>query len=171
MSELFKKTVVFNSANGNAAIAPPSNGIRFSGSLIADLENDHRLIIESYLAAVDAFESGESTQIKKHLEKLKQLLTGHLLKENRKLYPYLDNYYQGEQEKSRLVNQFKDELRSFGNLVFSLLRKYTLLPAAFDSVFKKELDAVGEALEARVEAEETRLFPLYLPVEKPVAVD
>ena len=171
MSELFRKAEIINSSNGNPSLRAPTYLICYSASLIKDLINDHQSLMESYHAAADAYEKKDFNKLKKHLAKLKESLTGHFLKKNRKLFPYLHDYYQGDRKNEITLHSFKKELANFGNFAFSHLRKYTLFVASFDEEFSNEFDALGDALMARIEAEQSLLYPMYLPVENTVAVE
>lgn len=140
----------------------PGSGIQFSNKLIGELEEDHQALLGLYQGAADAINKRNGKELKRYLIQLKDALTGHLLKENLKLYAYMNHCYQNDAECSDLIKRFRSDMTQIGKIVFGHLDKYTKPGVKFDMAFKKEFDAIGEALVRRIEAEEKQLYPLYM---------
>ncbi|MCP4489462.1 MAG: hemerythrin domain-containing protein [Gammaproteobacteria bacterium] len=140
----------------------PGSSIQYSPDLIRELEDDHKALVEMYQAAADALERRSRKDLVRSLAQLKDALTGHLLKENLKLYTYMNRCYHNNPEGADLIKSFNSDMAQIGKTVFTHLNTYTAPEAKFDLVFKKEFDAIGEALTRRIQAEEKQLYPLYM---------
>lgn len=165
MFKIFKKKEEDRPFNVAAGKTAPGSGIQYSPKLIKELEDDHKALVNLYKEAANAIERRDGAALRRNLGQLKDSLTGHLLKENLKLYAYMNHCYRNDAEGVDLIKGFRNDMTQIGKVVFNFLSKYTAPGAKFDLAFKKEFDAIGEALVRRIESEEKQLYPLYMSPE------
>jgi hemerythrin-like domain-containing protein len=94
------------------------------------------------------------------------LLRNHLLKENMRLYIYLQQRVADDEVNTRLVRSFRKEMDGMAKTALNFLEKYKAieqLPANQQAEFIIELESIGAVVQERMHREENLLYPLYSP--------
>jgi len=159
----------FTPAAGAARPQPkpsaPGTGIHHDARLIEALKEDHRLLLDIY-RAIDAARREENLlTVQTRLGQFRMVLQDHLLKENVRLYVYLEHVLQGDPTSHQLMHEFRHEMDDIGRVVVGFLTKYREigLHPELATEFGKDFAAIGEALVARIRREEDTLYPMYAP--------
>jgi hypothetical protein len=170
---LFGKKAVPASTAAPAAAAPaahaasaPGTTIHYDPRLIEALKEDHSLLLDIYKAIDAARREGNLMTVQTRLDQFRMMLQDHLLKENVRLYVYLEHVLASDPTSHQLMHEFRHEMDGIGRVVVGFLGKYRQigihpeLAAAFDTDFA----AIGQALTARIRREEDTLYPMYAPL-------
>lgn len=142
----------------------PGTHIAYHDDLIDQLIADHKKILAIYDNTANAYNEDEEGILVEQLHLLKIELTSHLLKENTKLYVYLKSMYRNNAENKELISRMQKDMSKISRLIFDFLNRCGEAGMVFDTKFKKELDTMGHVLRTLIEAEESTLYPLYLPL-------
>jgi hypothetical protein len=162
----------FKSPPPGVAMAParqasaPGTGIRFDQRLIEALTEDHRLLLDIYTAIDSARADRNLLTVQTRLEQFRMVLQDHLLKENVRLYVYLEHVLRGDPMSHQLMHEFRHEMDGIGRVVVGFLTKYRQIGIhpELEAEFSKDFAAIGEALVARIKREESTLYPMYAPL-------
>ena len=144
--------------------AAPGTVIRHDPQLVEELHGDHRRLLETFGAIRDACQRSKLAAAQQQLERFRIQLKDHLLKENIRLYVYLEHLHAADPARHALVRGFRREMDSIGRVVvdfFTQYREVGLRPE-LAGAFAADLGRIGEALAARIKREEETLYPLYL---------
>lgn len=143
----------------------PGTQIRYAPDLIDKLKGDHRVLLGTYGEIKVAFDTGDYTLVTEKLKAFKIGLMDHLLTENVRLYIYLAHSFASDETNGDLVKGFRGEMDQIAKVVMAFLTRYETIgiDKALAAPFGADLEAIGEALVARIEREENTLYPLYLP--------
>lgn len=142
----------------------PGTQIGFSAQLVPELKQEHRQLLDLFGQIVAAQKDMDVALIQAGLDNMKTALTGHLLKENVRLYVYLQKSLSADADNSALVSGFRQEMDGIGRAVSAFIQKYLQLKTwgeAEHQSFGTELHAIGQALGKRIASEESSLYPLY----------
>jgi hemerythrin-like domain-containing protein len=98
------------------------------------------------------------------LQEFGSLLQGHLLKENIKLYVYLQHALANDPDNAALMQGFRKEMNGISRTVTRFLKHYgeENWDRQRQEKFGHDLQAIGEVLVKRIETEESVLYPLYM---------
>lgn len=141
----------------------PGTQIRHDPELIVQLKDDHVLLLEIFTAIGAAAKAGDYTQVQQRLGHFRTVLMDHLLKENVRLYVYLEHMMANDAPSYQLIREFRHEMDTIGRVVVDFLVKYKAISTQPELciAFPGELAAIGEALTARIQREEGTLYPMY----------
>lgn len=142
----------------------PGTQISYMAGLVPELKDEHRQLLDLFGQIVAAQKDKDVARIQAGLDSLKTALTGHLLKENVRLYVYLQKIFSADADNSVLVSGFRQEMDGIGRAVSAFIQKYIALKSWGDAehqAFGTELHAIGQALGKRIASEEGSLYPLY----------
>jgi len=147
------------------AVAPGTQ-IHYNPDLIAELEQDHRDLLQLYTETLESFNNKELKKVSEKLERLRIDLQGHLITENVRLYVYLDHIFEGDEINAELIHGFRVEMDRIGRNAMKLLRKYESLQenSELAASFEEDFSQIGKTLGERIKKEEQVLYPLYGPV-------
>lgn len=133
-------------------------------NLIKELKQEHREII-SLLNNLTSYMAGEimaRIEILLNLRNLKYVLTKHVEKENKYLYPQL---VKAKDKKAReTAKKYSKEMLEIGKQVFAFFGQYLHLQISeleTNERFKEELKDIAVIVSRRIAAEERVLFPLF----------
>ncbi|MBZ0126685.1 MAG: hemerythrin HHE cation-binding protein [Rhodocyclales bacterium] len=145
--------------------AAPGTAIRFHPELVAELKHDHQVLLTLFASIQSAFKEGRLQAVVEHLEAFRTSIQSHLLKENVRLYIYLEHQLAGDETSHQLIHDFRHEMDGIGKAVVAFLAKYKDLSVDGNLVasFGRDLEAVGKVLVDRIQREEETLYPLYAP--------
>lgn len=153
-----------------AAVAPtsataPGTMIRHDPALVGGLKQDHQLLLEIYGSIRKAAAAGDLPAVQTRLEHFRIVLQDHLLKENVRLYVYLEHMLQGDPTSHEMMHGFRHEMDAIGRTVVGFLNRYKFIAGepSLAAAFAVELDSIGQALAARIRREEQTLYPMYQP--------
>ena len=152
-------------AAGDRTASAPGTHIHHDPALIATFKSDHRLLLEIFGAIGEAAKAGDLAEVQKRLGHFRTILMDHLLKENVRLYIYLEHMLKGDPTSHALIHEFRHEMDGIGQVVVAFLGKYKAIATQPElaAEFAKDLDAIGSALVGRIEREEATLYPMYAP--------
>lgn len=153
-----------NGPHGGSLNAPGTQ-IRHDPELIANLKDDHALLLEIFGAITAAANTGDYAQVEQRLGHFRTVLMDHLLKENVRLYVYLEHTLVNDASSHQLIREFRHEMDAIGRVVVDFLVKYKAIATqpGLAVGFTGELASIGEALVARIHREESTLYPMYTP--------
>ncbi len=156
---------VRDEAESGPETTAPGTEIRYHENLVPELLEDHQTLLALFEKVSQAQEAGEFQQLPSMLEEFGSLLRGHLLKENVRLYIYLQHALANDPDNSALMQGFRTEMHGISKVVNRFLRHYgqTEWDQQRREDFASELKAIGEVLVKRIETEEKVLYPLYMP--------
>ncbi|MCK0510139.1 hemerythrin domain-containing protein [Aromatoleum buckelii] len=149
----------------SAAAMAPGTQIRHDPQLITTLKKDHQQLLGIFTAIVAARNAGNLSLAQTQLDRLRIGLMDHLLKENVRLYVYLEHFLKTDAVSHDLMHGFRHEMDDIGRAVVGFLDRYRQIGShpELAAQFGSDLDAIGEALAARIRREEEILYPMYLP--------
>jgi hypothetical protein len=152
------------STQPQAAIAPGTR-IHHDPRLIEALKEDHQLLLEIFGAIGQARLQGDLMTVQTRLNQFRVVLRDHLLKENVRLYVYLEHLLAGDTISHQLIHEFRHEMDDIGRAVIGFLSQYKEigLHPELAGKFAADLAGIGEALVARIRREEDTLYPMYMP--------
>lgn len=145
--------------------AAPGTAIRFHPELVAELKHDHQVLLTLFASIQAAFKDGRLQAVVEHLDAFRTSIQSHLLKENVRLYIYLEHQLASDETSHQLIHDFRHEMDGIGKAVVAFLAKYKDLSVDGNLVasFGRDLEAVGKVLVDRIRREEETLYPLYVP--------
>ncbi len=146
----------------SAPQTPQRGGVPYNEGLIPQLINDHKKLVDEFTKISKAAQSKKYKTLKQYLKAFKVNLEIHNYSEKIQLYTYLKNYY----DDNEIVGFIEDMAKSAEDIykdVFAFLKKYEAIEFndQYLGLFKTELNAIGQVLQARIEVEESELYPLY----------
>ena len=169
----FFKRLIHRKSETQSSIKEPSEGtapgteIHYHSDLVPELLNDHQILLKHFGEIVEAEKRGEFHRLPDLLEEFGSVLRGHLLKENVKLYIYLQHALANDPDNAVLMQGFRTEMHGISRTVTKFLKRYG--QKEWDrqrrEQFGADLDKIGEVLVRRIQTEEEVLYPLYLPPE------
>ena len=147
-------------------VSAPGTGIRHDPRLIDALKEDHRLLLDIYTAIDAARRAEDLLSVQTRLGQFRMVLQDHLLKENVRLYVYLEHVLRGDSVSHELMHGFRHEMDDIGRVVVGFLGKYREIGIhpELAGEFAKDFAAIGDALVARIRREEETLYPMYAPL-------
>ncbi len=135
-------------------------------SLIHQLKDDHKKLFTIYNELYNLFINNEKHEIVvEKLIQLKVMLDMHIDFEDSLLYSYLNNKYRNINNKLSFINDAQKEMENIIKVALKFIDdcSNSELYNKHRDKFKKELELIGDILVKRVEFEEDRLYPLYVP--------
>jgi iron-sulfur cluster repair protein YtfE (RIC family) len=142
----------------------PGTQIGYHPQLIQELEHDHQQLLAVFTQITAAHKAGDLSKTASLLNNFRSGLSAHLLKENVRLYIYLERALAKDPSSHALVHQFRTEMDGIGKAVLDFLARYRHIaddPSLAGS-FGADLAAIGNVLVQRIRSEEDTLYPLYL---------
>lgn len=148
-----------------AQASAPGTRIHHDSALIVGLKDDHQLLLQIFGSIGNAAKAGDLAEVEKRLGHFKTVLMDHLLKENIRLYVYLEHMLVEDPPSHQLMHEFRHEMDAIGKAVVAFLGKYKTIASQPElaTAFAGDLAAIGEALVARIRREEDTLYPMYRP--------
>ena len=142
----------------------PGTEIAYDPDLVTDLMHDHQDLLGLFGQISEAYSAKDYDRIPALLKEFGSMLRGHLLKENIKLYIYLQHAFAEDSENSALMQDFRSEMNGIGKTVTSFLNLYSeeSRDQQRKEAFGMELEAIGKVLVKRIETEESAFYPLYI---------
>ena len=146
-----------------SAGSAPGTSIHHDADLIASLKSDHQRLLASFQAIAAASLAGNLTVVQNLLGQFQTMLMDHLLKENVRLYVYLEHLLKDDPVSHEMMHGFRHEMDAIGRVVVGFLGKYKEIGGhpELAAAFSTDLKAIGEALVARIKREEDILYPMY----------
>lgn len=145
------------------AVQAPGTIISYDPHLIEGLYADHGKLLDNHGAMMAALELGDLTKVEEQLRHFRTLLMDHLLRENVRLYIYLEHLLESDPISHEMMHGFRREMDTIGRVVVAFLSKYQNLASQPKLVpdFRRDVAGIGEALVARISREEETLYPMY----------
>ncbi len=150
-------------AQAKQGACAPGTGIHHDPDLVEAFKEDHRLLLEIFGAIDAARRAGDLLTAQTRLEQFRMVLQDHLLKENVRLYVYLEHQLANDPSSHELMRGFRHEMDAIGKVVVGFLGKYKQIGIhpELATEFSADLAAIGQALAGRIKREEETLYPMY----------
>jgi len=150
-----------------SGMTAPDTRIHYHDQLINELVDEHHRLLSLFGRIAHAAETSEHEQLPDMLHEFALELRSHLLKENIKLYVYLQHALADDPESRELMRGFRSEMNEIGKTVNQFLNRYGGDGWNDESKqsFATDVEAMGKVLAKRIETEEKMLYPLYMPPE------
>lgn len=141
----------------------PGTRIRHDPELIVSLKDDHGRLFTHFQAIAAAGKLGDLAAVQGLLNQFRTMIQDHLLKENVRLYVYLEHLLMADPVSRQMMHGFRHEMDDIGRIVVGFLDKYKLIGGQPELAgpFAQDLAGIGEALVARIRREEEILYPMY----------
>ncbi|NVJ58785.1 MAG: hemerythrin domain-containing protein [Gammaproteobacteria bacterium] len=138
----------------------------YDPNLIDVLKYEHSELIVLYESMwKQGFEKKDYQKLARTIELFKVDFQSHILKENVKLFVYLEKSISKEQNALKLVKTFHHEINDIATAVLPFCKKYGITPYTLEMEkdFERDYLQIGHVLKTRIEAEESQLYTLYRP--------
>lgn len=147
------------------AASAPRTSIHHDPELISGLKADHGKLLRTFQSIAAASVAGEFKTVQDLLGQFQSMIQDHLLKENVRLYVYLEHQLENDPVSHQMMHGFRHEMDGIGRVVVSFLAKYRTISQhpELAASFPADLHGIGEALVARIKREEDVLYPMYSP--------
>lgn len=150
-----------------AAASPkaPGTSIGYDDGLIVGFKGDHRLLLDIWAKLDAAVTAGNLRQVEVSLDHFRKVLMDHLLKENVRLYVYLEHMLKDDLTSHHLIHEFRHEMDDIGKVVLGFLTRYKSISSQPElaASLASDMKNIGAALVDRIQREEATLYPLYAP--------
>lgn len=144
---------------------PPPQGIGYDGGLVRDLVADHHKLV-SYRNRIEAALSAEDVRaIPGILSEWKLALQTHVMVENVRFYTYLQQHLSGDPDVSAFLSDLRHEMDGIARALIKFANAYSSVEAmhrASTARFREDLAEMSARLGKRLQAEESRLYTLYI---------
>ncbi len=143
----------------------PGTSIHHDVELIASLKTDHQRLLATFQKIAASSAAGNLAVVQSLLGQFQTMLMDHLLKENVRLYVYLEHLLKDDPVSHEMMHGFRHEMDAIGRVVVGFLGKYKEIGShpELAAAFSADLQGIGEALVARIKREEDILYPMYSP--------
>lgn len=143
----------------------PGTAINYDAHLVQQLHEEHRGLLQTFQTMVNASKAGQLDQAQVQLEQFRMGIMNHLLKENVRLYIYLEHLLEKDEIAHDLMHSFRREMNAIGKTLVAFLGKYKDIGTHPELAhhFAQDLVQIGAALSTRIQREEETLYPLYRP--------
>lgn len=124
---------------------------------IQELKREHEQLLAVLLEAQKLGLATEQGRGK--LMECKSLLSGHLRKEDTKLYPVLSKLSAGDSAALKMVKDFSSEMNGLSRSIIDFINKAA--NSDINMEYAKELGRIISGIRMRIRKEEMQLYPLY----------
>lgn len=157
-------TVLPDATAAAPSILPADAGVLpYYPDLIEELLAEHEAVNALEQRLRRAFMRQDWPRVAKRLQELGTLLRGHILKENVRLYAYLQQVTENEAD-IETMKHFRRGAKALSQSLLAFFERYQSidqLPSEQAAAFLTDLDAISQAVHARMQSEEEQLYPLY----------
>lgn len=145
------------------APAAGAAGPGYDPLLISQLQRDHRRLLDLFARVQQLLTHRDYAGVQRALGELRIVLQDHLLRATNRLYVFLGRRWEGDAERTAVINTVRRESLESGREILDALRTYAAvrLDDQGAEMFQAELFDIGTRLMQRMEREESTLFPLY----------
>jgi len=152
-----------NQISRSTAISAPGTQILYDPALVPRLKQDHAQLIRIFNSLTVAIKLQKYAEASDLLDSFKALFNAHALTEYTKLYIFLDYAFRSDPTHHELIIQFRKEMHDIGRAVRAFYIKWSSQsPDKMSStIFKTEIEIIGNILIERIETEESRLYEIY----------
>jgi len=143
--------------------AAPVGTMPYCAGLIEELVADHAALRALEARIRRAFLRNDLTRVAKRLREFGTLLRGHILKENVRLYAFLQRIIEDDAE-IETIKHFRREMNGLSQSLLAFFKQYESidqLPPEQAAGFLADLDALSWVVHDRMQREERQLYPLY----------
>ncbi|MFC4622502.1 hemerythrin domain-containing protein [Comamonas nitrativorans] len=158
-----------STAPPDAAAAAPSvlpadaGVLPYYPDLVEELLAEHEAVSMLEQRLRRAFMRQDWPRVAKRLRELGTLLRGHILKENVRLYAFLQQVTENEAD-IETMKHFRRGAKALSQSLLAFFERYEnidQLPPEQAAAFLADLDAISQAIHERMQSEEQQLYPLY----------
>lgn len=145
--------------------AGKKGGITYDPELLGKLKVEHQELVHIFTAIKTAATECHFYLLPDLFARFKHEFLNHVGQENVKIYVYIQQHWQMDEETLSFVSGVRKEMNEIARMVMKFIDRHIAAAPTPVSVisFNAELDEVGTALLKRVEMEESRLYSLYRP--------
>lgn len=155
----------YNGQLPSAIIRSNDNSVSrdYNPELITNLINEHKDIIEISNSIKNLAQKREWLSAQEQLKYLGQLITMHMSAETVTLYRILEHIHSPDSLEVEMIKFIRQEMAAVGMDLLSFIKKYSEIDV--DQLDKRtfvyEYNKLFYTLTARIELEESTLYPLY----------
>lgn len=146
------------------SILPADAGVLpYYPDLVEELLAEHEAVNALEQRLRRAYMRQDWPRVAKRLRELGTLLRGHILKENVRLYAYLQQVTENEAD-VETIKHFRRGAKVLSEALLAFFERYEnidQLPPQQAAAFLADLDVISQAVHARMQSEEQQLYPLY----------
>jgi len=135
--------------------------ISFKEELIPTLVSEHKKLLTLHSQILATAKNKNFDETRQLLVIFKDVLVGHLLKENTSLYTYLKHSLKDEAG-ADLVVEMKQEMDNVGRLITHFVKQSLVNDYEYNDEFIEGFTDIGAALLRRIKNEESYLYSIYL---------
>lgn len=139
------------------------NSIALHPSLVKNLKLDHQNLLNLYTKIITDTKDQKYSTIVGQLQKFKSEFSSHLNTENIKFYGYLEQQLEQGTQELKEMREYRKNMRGIERAVNKFLD--TWIESGVDATtaiqFHEEANQIAGALVARIESEESTLYPIY----------
>lgn len=141
----------------------PGTKIRYNPELVDNLYDDHKALLKLFEEIVENVQHRDKERCRKGINTFKDKLHAHILRETTQLYLYLEHALPTEEERaqSKSFRSEMDQIIREVNQFFKETESLLWTEEDFTSLGERLTD-IGNVLLTRIEAEEEKLYPIYL---------
>ena len=139
-----------------------TSGPQYDSKLIKKFLLDHKELVKDIGNIQHAVETSDAKKAKQLLNQFKVKIVGHFMEEDIRLYWYLKKYYNDESSIISTVKMFEESIKGIQKDVIAFLEHYEREDVMFDADFHQKFKNIVSKLDARLQAEETSLYTLYI---------
>jgi len=129
--------------------------------LISELKEDHQDLINLYVEIGNTFQNKKYKKTADLLKKFEEMYKLHILLEDNKFYPYMENKFKNNPEVLELIRDKKEEMNNISKVLTKFLKKYQKEHNLLNGSFLADYEQIKSALLERVKFEESKMYPLY----------
>lgn len=145
---------------------PAATGISYYDNLIDELVADHEHIDVLKNRIQAEYRNKQRKQLIKSVQELKTLIQGHILKENLRLYAYLQQKLTDHPDSKHIVASFRQEMDQISRPILRFLDRFNEISSMSENdlaQFVLDLNDTLDKVNERMAREEAVLYPLYQP--------
>ena len=138
--------------------------IFYDANLVRNLEKEHEVLIELFMRSLkEGHKRGNLDILCDALFNFKNTFQNHLLKENVKLFGYLEQSVKWHKNSFRRVREFRKELNNSSKEILNFCKRYErpIDALVMQELYEKEFISVKNTLVHRIQLVETKMYPLY----------
>jgi hypothetical protein len=164
---MFRRSVLGSELKGLGAFTVNIRAMKHDPKLIAKCSKMHKDLIVNWSLICESVKHGRLSQAQGQITIFGMALKAHLSIEDEKFYAYMDNYLYDDEQAMAIINEFRSEMKEIGRELNIFIATYARPQSEWApeqaKALPKILDAITVILLARIEREESTLYPLYHP--------
>lgn len=141
-----------------------NDGIAYYENLIDELVAEHKQLAVLQDKIEQNYHKGQRRQLIKNIQDLRNLIQSHILKENLRLYAYLQQNLVHHEDSYHIFSDFRREMDQISRPILRFLGRFNEISDMSDTAlaqFMLDLNNTLNSVHERMHREEAVLYPLY----------